>query len=51
MNFKKHLMSKAKTELPGSDAKQNHLARVLPTMMQKVKLRATGVTMPENKSP
>ena len=29
----------------------NHLARVLPIMMQNVKLSATGVTMPENMSP
>ena len=51
-NFKRHLISKAKTLLHGSDGKRlNHLARVLPIMMQNVKLSARGVTMPENMSP
>ena len=51
-NFKRHLISKAKTLLHGPDGKRlNHLARVLPIMMQNVKLSATGVTMPENMSP
>ena len=45
---------KAKTKLHGSEWKTwtcNHFARVLPIMMQKVKLSARGVTMPENMSP